>query len=204
MNLTNKAKTEIVEHFSALDKGDDFQIGLAIDATCGNGHDSVFLASIAKQLLGFDIQQAAIENTQSLIDKTSETQVINCEVQLLNRGHETLLASMEEFAAVKTADVIMFNLGYLPKSDDMEITTTAKTTKQAIEQSIQALSKQGIITLLCYRGHPQGAEEFHTVQDVLEQLDTNCWKIKRVDANFPSDSTPVLFCVSRKLNNKEL
>ena len=47
------------------------QADILVDMTCGNGHDTVFLASHMKataQLYAFDIQQCAIENTRAAIE----------------------------------------------------------------------------------------------------------------------------------------
>ncbi len=35
-----------------------------MDATMGNGHDTLFLAKLAKQVYAFDIQEQALEKTQ--------------------------------------------------------------------------------------------------------------------------------------------
>ena len=40
---------------------------IAIDATCGNGHDSLILAKLTTNLYLFDIQEHAIENTRVLL-----------------------------------------------------------------------------------------------------------------------------------------
>jgi len=193
MSLTHQAKMIILDHFSIQ----NHQAELAIDCTCGNGHDSVFLAGIAKQLIGFDIQPQAILSTRQLLKK----QQINCNIQLLNVGHENLLQSLDSKAPKKKADVIMFNLGYLPKSDNLGITTQANTTKVAINQSMIALSPQGILTILCYRGHPQGGEEFYVVLNEINKLDSSIWNIEQIDSRFPSESTPVLFVIRRHNNH---
>ena len=39
---------------------------LAIDATCGNGRDTLFLAQICS-VIGMDIQTSAIQNTEALL-----------------------------------------------------------------------------------------------------------------------------------------
>src|SRR5699024_1013818 len=54
-----------------LDSGDT-----AIDATCGNGHDTVFLCQAVGEkghVYGFDIQDAAIANTKKRFRKNKPT-----------------------------------------------------------------------------------------------------------------------------------
>ena len=37
---------------------------IVVDATMGNGHDTLFLAKLAKKVYAFDIQKQALEKTQ--------------------------------------------------------------------------------------------------------------------------------------------
>ena len=37
---------------------------IVVDATMGNGHDTLFLAKLAKQVYAFDIQEQAVEKTR--------------------------------------------------------------------------------------------------------------------------------------------
>src|SRR5690554_5806139 len=61
-NILNKAKQLLLK----LIKNDD----LVIDATIGNGHDTLFLAKLVPQghVYGFDIQKEAVHQTASLLD----------------------------------------------------------------------------------------------------------------------------------------
>ena len=99
-----------------------------IDATVGNGHDSLLLAErvgIEGRVLGFDIQKAALTLAAHLVGLLPQ-------VSLIHAGHETLsehLSADEEVAAV------MFNLGYLP-GGPKEIITRAETTLAALEQAL--------------------------------------------------------------------
>ena len=42
---------------------------IVVDATMGNGHDTLFLAKLAKQVYAFDIQEKALEKTQERLDQ---------------------------------------------------------------------------------------------------------------------------------------
>ena len=72
-HLTSVAQRLISEHFEDL----GWTPNLCIDATCGNGHDTQFLAKLGAQVLAFDIQSIALENTRatltaiSLLDKVT-------------------------------------------------------------------------------------------------------------------------------------
>ena len=76
---------------------------IVVDATMGNGHDTLFLAKLAKQVYAFDIQEQALEKTQERLHQAGLTNV-----QLILQGHETL----DQFVTEAKAGI--FNLGYLP------------------------------------------------------------------------------------------
>ena len=67
MNLITK-NSEIARVF--WDKYTD-ENSVAIDATCGNGNDTLYLCQRVKRVYGFDIQQVAIDNTAALLKENS-------------------------------------------------------------------------------------------------------------------------------------
>ncbi len=52
----------------------------------------------------------------------------------------------------------VFNLGYLP-GGDKEIVTRPKTTILALNQILEMMAPEGILVLVIYHGHPEGAVE---------------------------------------------
>jgi hypothetical protein len=60
------------------------------------------------------------------------------------------------------------------------------------------LAQHGRVTLLVYRGHAGGAEEYAAVRTFLEQLPDNLWHLEELigAADFPS--APRLFRIGRK------
>ena len=83
--------------------------GFYIDATMGNGRDTLMLCTLAKEtgsVLAFDIQDTALEATQRLLKE----QGCLGRAKLIRDGHE----HMDLYAGEGTADVICFNFGYLP------------------------------------------------------------------------------------------
>lgn len=126
---------------------------LAIDATAGNGHDTVFLAKLvgeAGNVVAFDVQEQAITSTrerlaaESLLDR----------VKLVHGSH----GSIPEHAAASSVSAVMFNLGYLPGGDHAVITRTGDTLR-ALEGALGVLKLGGILTIVCYPGHEGGDEE---------------------------------------------
>jgi 16S rRNA C1402 N4-methylase RsmH len=97
---------------------------IAIDATVGNGHDTLFLVdqvSPSGKVYGFDIQQAAIDSTWAKVESCCNApQRPEC-LTLIQANH----ADMDEIIPAQyhgKISAIMFNLGYLPGSDKSIIT----------------------------------------------------------------------------------
>ncbi|GEP84365.1 putative rRNA methylase [Staphylococcus piscifermentans] len=134
-----------------------------IDATCGNGHDTLFLAEHVPngKVYGFDIQEDAIEAAREKVKDCQNT-------ILIHDGHQNVKQYVE--AADCPIDAAIFNLGYLPKGDK-HIVTEAATTIQAIENIFEMLAPEGIIVLVIYPGHPEGKIESETVYHYLENFD---------------------------------
>ena len=160
--MNNMNITEWCHHFAALQvqPGD-----LCIDATAGNGHDTLFLAGLTKEsgkILYFDIQEQALFTTQKLLDSCGPFP----HVRLILDSHEHL----SRYAAPGSVSCITFNLGYLPGGDH-RIATHASTTIPAVASGLTLLKKGGLMTLCVYRGGDSGFEEYNSVFSYLKTLD---------------------------------
>ena len=129
-----------------------------VDATMGNGHDTLFLAKLAKQVYAFDIQEQALEKTNQRLQAAGLTNV-----QLILQGHETVDQFVSELKAA------IFNLGYLP-SADKSIITRPHTTIEALEKLCNRLVKGGRIAIMIYYGHEGGDLEKDAVLNYVSQL----------------------------------
>jgi len=134
-----------------------------VDATAGNGHDSLFLAQLVGdegQVYAFDVQKSAVNATlHRLLDNGIEHRAL-----VLHRGHEEVANYVH-----KPVAAAIFNLGYLPGSNH-DIVTQPNTTIQAIEDLLKLLKIGGIIVLVIYHGHPGGKEERDAVIEYVSQL----------------------------------
>ena len=142
----------------SIEQGD-----IAVDATAGNGHDTVFLAELVGPtgyVYAFDVQKEAVDSTLlRVLDYAYEDRV-----RVLNRGHETV----DEFIDKEIGGAI-FNLGYLPGSDH-SIVTKPNTTVEAINKMIKLLKVGGMIVLVVYHGHEGGKEERDQVLRFVSEL----------------------------------
>lgn len=168
---------------------------IAIDATVGNGHDTLFLAgqiAPSGQVYGFDIQQAAIDSTR---EKFRQNELQDCLI-LIQASHADMDEKIPEQLHSKIK-AIMFNLGYLPGGDKSVITLTGSTLT-ALTAAARILSVNGIITLLAYPGHPGGDLETDQVKTWCEQLDTRQFEVGTIYSTEHKDTAPRLFTI-RKL-----
>ncbi len=163
----------------------------AVDATVGNGHDTLFLAELvgpAGHVLGFDVQEAALAAAGRHVDGLSQ-------VMLVHAGHETLSERLPEEGRERLS-AVMFNLGYLPGADH-DVTTNTDTTLAGLEQALANLSVGGLVTLVLYPGHPGGAEEADAVRSFAEDLpdDFAVAHYARINSKRPA---PELLAIERR------
>ncbi|WLD92450.1 class I SAM-dependent methyltransferase [Alkalihalobacillus sp. AL-G] len=141
---------------------------IVIDATVGNGHDTVFLADLvgpSGRVYGFDIQEDAILSTnRRLTEKGSYDRV-----SLFLESHANVKTAIPEdvHGTIKAA---IFNLGYLPGSDK-QVITRSDSTIHAIKELFDILTAGGLIVLVVYHGHEGGKEEKEALLSYLSSLD---------------------------------
>ena len=186
-DLTEKAQTIVRRAVVAGDR--------LLDATAGNGQDTLFLARTfgPQRVLAVDLQQQAIEKTGVLLAQHGIAGVgLVCgdHAQELERlVEQSVDAGMGDFGAV------MFNLGYLPGGDHT-LVTRADTTIRALTAARSLLRAGGVLTVLCYRGHDGGMEEYAAVYEDSRQQQ-QC-VVDVIETGTGNSTAPVLF-VYRKL-----
>lgn len=137
-----------------------------LDATVGNGHDTCFLAECvgkSGRVLGLDVQESALRVTKSRLERAG----LGDRVALMQSGHEGLEQLLPE-AMRGQLRVAMFNLGYLPGGDHSLI-TRPETTLTALSVTLAHLLPDGVISVMVYRGHAGGHEEYRAIEDWLDQ-----------------------------------
>lgn len=128
---------------------------IVVDATVGNGNDTLFLCENFKKVYGFDIQKQAIDSTKSKLSEFDN-------YELFHSSHENVLDYVDK------CDGAIFNLGYLPNFDHT-ITTKHSSTINAVKSLISIIEK-GIIVIVVYTGHDNG-EEAAGIEEYLSTID---------------------------------
>ena len=173
---------------------------LVIDATCGNGFDSVVLTGLCEQadsrLLCIDIQAKAITATRQRLLSSFGTNKVENQIRFLQQSHETFPSDIED----GSVDLVAYNLGYLPGSvsDGMNrVVSNAASTVRSLRAALPLVRIGGLITIVAYRGHQGGEEETNAITELVTDLPIAQW---RVFSHVPLNTTtgPVLFSIYRE------
>src|SRR5690349_11651165 len=129
-----------------------------IDATCGNGKDTLILARLALdegqgRLIGLDIQSEALLRTKQLLCEHLSESLME-RICLFEQSHVEFPKEIID----RSIRLIVYNLGYLP-SGNKAVTTTATTTLISVERALDLLMPGGLLSITCYPGHDQGKKE---------------------------------------------
>lgn len=158
---------QIIQHVLKLHvkEGD-----ICVDATAGRGKDTLFLSELVGDsgfVTAFDIQQEALDSTEKLL---TEHQRKN--FKLILDSH----ANMQNYIQPETVSCMTFNFGWLPAGNH-EIFTKAESSIQAIQQGLQLLKPDGIMTLILYYGSTNGFAERDAILEFLPTLDSNLYTV---------------------------
>lgn len=127
-----------------------------LDATVGWGQDTLWLASRVGQIgkvWGIDCQAKAIAHTRAELRARGLGAVAQLWV-----GEHGALADWDEGPALRSLDVAVMNLGYLPGEGDA-ICTKLDQTKVLLAWTLARLRPGGRMLCCVYPGHPEGRAE---------------------------------------------
>ncbi len=160
---------------------------VAVDGTLGNGFDLEFLAMQERisTIYGFDIQEEAIKKSGERVANSQKAIYLN------HRSHAELDAVIKE-----PVDIVLFNLGYLPGGDKTCV-TTQKTTLIAIKKALALLSDKGIMSIMTYPGHPEGAKEDEVIGKYLKTLHTKEWSILKLSVENVQKPCPQAYLIMK-------
>ena len=129
---------------------------ICVDMTLGNGNDTLFLSSLAKKVIGFDIAIEAINNSKEKLKDVDN-------VILINDNH----INVDRYVKEKVK-LFIFNLGYLPHSQNDTI-TKADETLIAFKKAYDLLQIKGYIIITFYLGHRGGKDEYYLLDNYIKK-----------------------------------
>ena len=173
---------------------------VVIDATCGNGKDTLFLAQkVLPQgfVVGLDVQTQAIENTLALLQNNLPQELLT-QVHLFQQSHD----NFPDIAYQKKISLIVYNLGYLP-GGDKRLTTACSSTVKSIQKALDLVSPGGAISITCYPGHEEGAKEEILLKGIFSTLPQDAWNVCH-HTWVNREKAPSLFLLQKKPNQSFL
>lgn len=162
-----------------------------IDATMGNGYDTLYLAKLVGntgKVYAFDVQEEALKSTKKKVERDN----LQGYVELILDGHENIDKYVKE-----EVSCVLFNLGYLPRAKH-NIITKPETTLQALEKSLNLLKPNGVISVAIYTGHEGGMDEKNEVCQYLNNLDQNYYNVLHMNFTNQVNNPPELILVEKK------
>lgn len=159
------------QHWEKLLQNGDW----AIDATCGNGNDTLKLAEVLREkqggVIGIDLQQEAINQTKKLLHSRLSPEDL-ARVHLYCQSH----ANFPPIAEENPIRLIVYNLGYLPKGNK-QMTTMASSTLESVKKALALIVPGGAVCITCYPGHEEGKKEEDALLKELSHLSPLAWNV---------------------------
>lgn len=158
-----------------------------VDMTVGNGNDSLKLLNKYPQsnLIGFDIQKKAIEASKEKLKSIDTSRY-----RLINDSH----IWVDKYA--DKADLIIYNLGYLPGSDK-SIVTKGEDTLLSLKKSLKLIDCGGIVIMVFYLGHEGGYEEYNICLKYIKSLNQKTYTVLEFNYLNQINNPPKLVVVER-------
>lgn len=167
--------------------------GVIIDATLGNGNDILYLLKLLDEdgfAYGFDVQKLAIENTKIKLKEIDSRKYL-----LINDGHENIDKYIKE-----KINFVVYNLGYLPKSNH-KIITRPETTVLSIKKSMDLLEIGGCICIASYISHDNG-HEYNYLCKFIKGIDQSIYNVLEINFINQINLPPHLFVIERRKEKK--
>lgn len=161
-----------------------------VDATAGNGNDTLFMAQNAKneaQIIAFDIQKEALANAEAKLTQNN----LGGRVQFVLASHDKINDYIKS-----NLDLVIFNLGYLPGGNH-QVTTKWETTLNALKLMLTKLNIGGHIAIVVYPGHEEGLKESQVIKDFVSSLAKKYFTVGWYQMINHNDKAPALCWIEK-------
>lgn len=182
----------------------------AIDATCGNGNDSLAMAKLLfsdptiaeshSELVAVDVHEEAIENTRCMLSTFLDSSAMDGRVRLCRQSHAPLPLPR----ITNSIGLVAYNLGYFrsAKNPAKDVQTETESTLLSLNDAVRAIRVGGLISVITYP--MSNSEEAAAVKDFLRGLPGASLKSKqpsgalwRVYEHRGVETAPILWTATR-------
>ena len=168
MNESSKNRESLTNILSVAKRLLDITIkdnGVYADFTMGNGNDTLYIKKScpSAKIYAFDIQSEAVEITRNKLEAEN---CLDDNIHLILDSHANFKNYISE-----NIDGAVFNLGFLP-GGDRNITTKTESTLKCLTEVLECLNVRGIVVVVVYPGHQEGANEGEEIFKFAEKLDS--------------------------------
>lgn len=161
-----------------------------IDLTCGNGHDVEYLAHHCckdSHIYAIDIQETALNEAKKRVNNPNVSYILG--------SHDIVLE--KDSLIPRPFDLVVANLGYLPKGNHT-IHTKPATTVKALQTVTEELSEHGLCTIIAYPGTPLGMEEKYAVESYISTLSQKEYDVCTWQPMNQINNPPLLYVIRRR------
>ncbi len=157
-----------------------------VDATCGAGNDTLFMANELKNIgvvISYDIQEEAIKKAKKLLTDNDLNNVV-----FKLKSHEFI---------DEIPDVVIYNFGYLPNTDKT-ITTIPSVSLTSIKKMVSLidLNNDLFIILVLYPGHTVGMIESKIIDDYCKGLSSKDYLVCKYQ-NYNRCTSPFILTICK-------
>ena len=170
------------------------QADCVVDATAGNGHDTMFLCrntSPECRVWAFDIQAAALQSAKQRACQHGFAE----RVRWIQADH----AQLGDYIDIPV-DAAVFNLGYLP-GHDHALTTNPHSLGRALDCLLKLLKPQGRISIVDYPGHGPGQEEVVFIENFLANFTQKIFVATRLEFINQRNNPAILYTIGKTGRN---
>ena len=172
---------------------------MVVDATAGNGYDTLALARLVLggggRVVSMDVQQCALKATEARLLQEFTQEEVASGVTFIEGNHRDFSRLDELTGPGQRVKAFIYNLGYLPGSDK-SVATSKEDTIDSLKQAAQRTSLGGLVCVTCYRGHEGGLEETNKVREELSSWEQAEWRVcETTPLNWPV--SPILMTAHR-------
>ena len=166
-----------------------------IDATCGNGHDTLCLAEAVGpngDVLALDLQRQALDSSKALLAEHDMNYVCFAQANFKDMQKYSSFAFPD-----RSPSAIVFNLGYLP-GGDKTFTTNAEDSLRGLQAALELVRTDGVVTVVLYSGHEEGAVEKQMILEFLRQLPSKDFHVVYAQMYNQQKNPPEVVWVTKK------